>query len=538
MTNPILQEINGLSPGAKAALLSAHQGAGAAPRPVNAGTTPPRLEAPSQGAPPPMMHIPDAPGAHLSTIHPAAAPDLTPAPPPMTLPASASSGAAPSIPAPNAPSVIAPKGTIQGDENERGRLLSTGSGVHQIKNPFLRGLAGVGNAIGTIATPGLMPLIPGTEEHHSLLLGKNAANIGNDLGIANKEATTAELRAKAPFEEAQTENLLHPKDEFTALPTSSGIESFSRNTGSATPVAGANGQPLMPFMKPGNAQHVVLEDPAHPGQPMIGFVDPVSRVTTDTQGRVIPNPKPFEKLGNIQAKTLQLPNGQQVAGKVDTQGNLLLEDGSPAPKGTKLYQQPNYGELILPTKTEKKLAPDGLEHLYGYDERTQQYDIDQGAAPTGQAAHQIFQGSAIETLAPEVIADINAHRDILGNMSSYYKQWLAGTPISDPNAAQLMAELMSLAAMQPALHAFRSTSALDAFEKMVGGLSKNPDSTIATINGLLKTPEAFTSLPNHATQPNSVKESGPAVGTIKEYRGVKYKFMGGDQYDQKNWVRQ
>lgn len=228
----------------------------------------------------------------------------------------------------------------------------------------------------------------------------------------------------------------------------------------------------------------------------------VGGLERDAQGNIVPVPKsnlPLTKQFQLDnptagAVTLQLPNGKKAPGKKDKSGNLLLADGSPAPSGTMLYQQPSYGQLMLPTKTTELLGPDNVMHRYQWDPETQHYDIDAGASPTGTAAHQIFQSGAIENLAPQVISDIQKNRAILGNLGSYYKQWLAGTPVSDPNAAQLMTELMSFAAMQPALHAFRSTNALDAFEKMIGGLDKNPDSTIATINGLLKTPKAFTGM--------------------------------------------
>ena len=198
---------------------------------------------------------------------------------------------------------------------------------------------------------------------------------------------------------------------------------------------------------------------------------------------------------------------------------------------------PNYAQMlpeVLQTKTTEILGDDGVMHRVQFNPATRTYSDDLGAAPTGQAAHQIFQGTAIEELAPQVIADINANRQILGNLGSYYKQWLAGTPVSDPNAAQLMTELMSFAAMQPALHAFRSTNALDAFEKMIGGLEKNPDSTIATINGLLKTPEAFTNLPKRGNKNEGEKPVGKTSKPdgIYEMSGKKYRVQGGNVYAQ------
>jgi hypothetical protein len=208
-------------------------------------------------------------------------------------------------------------------------------------------------------------------------------------------------------------------------------------------------------------------------------------------------------------------------GDIATQGNITKEDiaaGKPQPHITAMVggeahimerdpatgqysidrgkAVPSYGATAPQTRTTELLGADNVMHRFQFNPDTKTYDIDLGPAPTGQAAHQIFQAGAIEQLAPQVISDINAHRDILGKLSSYYKQWLAGTPVSDPVASQLMAEIMSLAATQPALHAFRSASALEAFEKVIGGLAKDPDSTIATIQGLMKLPGTFTSMPN------------------------------------------
>lgn len=263
----------------------------------------------------------------------------------------------------------------------------------------------------------------------------------------------------------------------------------------------------------------------------------------------------LQKTKGEQGKELQTQKGQQaedlekiktqygmkpVVGTVNGQpahavyggigrGWLDPTSGAPLPG----FKPPeNWAQGIAPTKTTELLGPDGVMHRFQFNPATGRYDTDMGAAPTGTAAHQIFQASAIENLVPTVVTDIEANRDILGNLSSYYKQWLAGTPVGDPRAAQMMTELMSLAAMQPALHAFRSSSALEAFEKMIGGLAKNPDATIASINGILKTPEAFTNLVK--PKGGAAKSGAPKVGDIVDG----YKFKGGDPADQKNWEKQ
>jgi hypothetical protein len=178
---------------------------------------------------------------------------------------------------------------------------------------------------------------------------------------------------------------------------------------------------------------------------------------------------------------------------------------------------PNYAATGPQTHTVELLGQDNVMHRFQYNAQTQQFDKDMGPAPTGQAAHQIFQAGAIENLVPQIIQDINDNREVLGKLSSYYKAWLAGTPISDPKAAKMMGELMSLAAMQPALHAFRSTNAMEGFENMIGGLAKDPDATIATINGLMKTPQAFTSMPQGGPHGGGGAEGGEQhdEGTIR-----------------------
>lgn len=184
-TNPILTELQGLSPGAQQALLQAHQSASATPPMQPPKIAAPGLQAPS--APPPaMMGASMTPPAHLSL-------GMPPAPPAQT-----------------------PIGEqTNKDETERSRLLDTGSGIHQIHNPVLKGLAGVGDAIGHIAAPGLMQQIPGTGEHHEQLLGRTNKNLAGDLDVGQKEATTAETQARLPNLNAATS---HTQAETAGLP--------------------------------------------------------------------------------------------------------------------------------------------------------------------------------------------------------------------------------------------------------------------------------------------------------------------------------
>lgn len=88
------------------------------------------------------------------------------------------------------------------DQAELGRLQATGSGISQIKNPIARGaLRGLNIAgeIGGALFPQIntaLRAIPGTEEHHQRLIGRQQGRIGEDEAEAQKEATTEETQAR------------------------------------------------------------------------------------------------------------------------------------------------------------------------------------------------------------------------------------------------------------------------------------------------------------------------------------------------------
>jgi hypothetical protein len=145
-----------------------------------------------------------------------------------TLPANGLMGSieAPNLSTPAPPkAVAAPRGTLMGDQDERQRLISSGSGISQIENPWLKGLATAGNIIGGIAAPGLMRAIPGTEQHHNLLLNQANTQVGQDVGNAEKQAQTQELGAQtqqrqalAHQEQAKAQALLNPQQQKSEKP--------------------------------------------------------------------------------------------------------------------------------------------------------------------------------------------------------------------------------------------------------------------------------------------------------------------------------
>ncbi len=79
------------------------------------------------------------------------------------------------------------------------------SGIGQIHNPFLRGLATVGDAVGSAVLPNVLRFVPGTELHHRDVVSDAEGVVNADVARAKSGAETSEANARA-------ESLTNPKE--------------------------------------------------------------------------------------------------------------------------------------------------------------------------------------------------------------------------------------------------------------------------------------------------------------------------------------
>jgi hypothetical protein len=103
---------------------------------------------------------------------------------------------------------------------------------------------------------------------------------------------------------------------------------------------------------------------------------------------------------------------------------------------------------------------------------------------SGQTTSRMQQGQAIQRAGDNLIADIRARADKMGNWSNYWKQLVKGSPFADPDQNYLANQIMSFAALQPAAHGARGLQAIEAFEKAIGGTPTNVEAFIAGIQGI------------------------------------------------------
>ena len=125
-------------------------------------------------------------------------------PTPNVVPASGMGGmaAVPNLGAPTGGPVAVHSQAID-DSNRLDMLKNTGAGVDQIKNPWLRGFATVGDVALSELAPRLAQGIPGTELHHQMLLNQQNAIVDNDQTRALRGAQIGDADAQAQQRAAQ-----------------------------------------------------------------------------------------------------------------------------------------------------------------------------------------------------------------------------------------------------------------------------------------------------------------------------------------------
>lgn len=79
------------------------------------------------------------------------------------------------------------------------------SGVQQVKNPFLRGLAIAGDVVGSGLFPRIGQFIPGTSAHRASVVGENEHALASEQASAKNAADVAETQAKTKEQESLPE---------------------------------------------------------------------------------------------------------------------------------------------------------------------------------------------------------------------------------------------------------------------------------------------------------------------------------------------
>lgn len=179
----------------------------------------------------------------------------------------------------------------------------------------------LGNIAGDVFAPNVMVRVPGTQMHREA----EEAGLTNEIGKqeqeqsenANRAAETAEAEERtreAPAKNAAEERLQNDQAANLENPNAVMVETdqgiFMRNpkTNELTPLT-FQGKPLNPFNKtaPKGLEHVSIVGPD--GKPMEANFHPDTGKYTDSTGKEIANPQPYEKPQQAPGVTVVTPEG-------------------------------------------------------------------------------------------------------------------------------------------------------------------------------------------------------------------------------------
>ncbi len=321
-----------------------------------------------------------------------------------------------------------------------------------------------------------MSLIPGSQ-----------ANIHAEGAQGDQEIAGA---AKGLQENAQTQNELASASE---APSKIALNEAQADKVSASADEKAT-KPEMVFDKAGNPIGF------NTGTDLVGLHNP--KLTPDMRDMMAaakaPAPKGDDK---TPPHITAMHNGQShIMERDPTTGEYSVDRG---------IAPPSYAQAILPTKTITTQDKDSIPQVMSWNAKTGRYDVPQGTGASGAYPHQMEQAGAIGRAANSLIESIkNNGKELdkakLGDWSTWVKKYGLDTPFGDPTLARIQAEYKSFADLNPALHGYRSAESAHSFEQLVGGLQKNPNAAIASIQGLVDTGA-------HAINPN-VSATGPESG--------------------------
>lgn len=410
--NPILTEIQGLSPEAKGAL-------------GMAGHTLPTPAATASATAPASI----SPGMLLP--RPAARPEPGPismggSPPPLAMPSTSPD----LVTGPNRGQAMmtngesTPMGTMAGDSAERSRLLSTGSGISQIGNriensrlgeahPFLGkllgGLAQGAATVGDIGLSAVAPEIavntPGTEYHHQALLNHASGALNQDVGNAQKEAQTASENATAGHLNAETPEIAPNAESTRALQGSEVTEHNAQAAALLHPQAKTDFEAWQQ-QNPGKPIEDWLKDLAanKPEKP-----DPARQQLVDEYQRTHPGAT-LAKANEYASSALQAPQRAPIV-------NMFV----PGANGSETLQTVRPGQTIAP----------GAQTASGVNSMN---------TPTTTQRTAAGRADTVIQMAPEVLARIDATASQMGPVAGRWDQFMQGK-VGAPNVA--MADLRS-----------------------------------------------------------------------------------------------
>lgn len=482
----ILGEIDALSPKTKQALAMAHSTLASGQTPPMSGLTGGTSEQP----PAPVRPI-GAGSAPSLTGNPQSQQPIAPIASPKQIP------------------TLGPKMHPAEDELERER--NSGSRISQIHNPWLRGLATAGDAVASGLFPRIASVIPGTEAHHSMVLGRDQAAVNNERANEAAAAKNEETSALTHEAEARTKKLGEPpipkqEEEGKTITTDQGIMQWNPETKrydiSAGNVPHKDGASSIHTDSDGNLLHVDAEGHATPvtinGQPVKGKL-PEPKEGNDFEQYY----KQFlgdNKLHDSAANRLKA-EGQFAAAKQPPQRSPVTNVFIPTADG---------GYKAVGVHAGQDIAP-GAVTASG---------MNTANTPTAQTRTMAETAPKVLELADRVGKLVDQQAKDLGPAASRWSEFMAGkVGAPSPEFTKLRTDvaLLQTALMRMHVGARGGDQMMEHFRNLIDTSKQSPENLKAALGEIQEYAKAVQNEGKHGQAATPSSTAAPADPHLKEY---------------------
>lgn len=379
------------------------------------------------------------------------------------------------------------------------RLHSTGSGVSQIKNPFLRTLATIGDVIGSGLEPGLAQFIPGTSAHHEQLIGQEENQLGQEQK-ATKATDESRLQNAKSTEAESLPDLHKTQAELVAEKLHS------------TETAKDADRAIKQSEEDRKTQQ---------GQAAIDQHLAASGLKRDESGNIVP--QEYKEMSEPLQAIHDLKSSQQEL--ADSRAALVKAQKDNLPAAQKLAQQRIDNATHASAVAEQRLglAEKNYELRVGGGSEADAHPgqlLDDNDKTIGTA----FQGNVKPTgtertkgemanSAAEQLGDIKAiiHKrpDIFGPLSGRKTDFTVWLGSQDPDAQAFRAAQTVAADHMAGMFGARSPAVIQQLHDAIGQFKDNPAAALAGIAQVEKATKVFSKAGTPHTSTSAGASSGP-----------------------------
>ena len=199
----------------------------------------------------------------------------------------------------------------------------------------------------------------------------------------------------------------------------------------------------------------------------------------DAQGNFVPIP--YEEMSPTEQAAHDLKTNQAELADARSKAEQLKGDPN-----SPLYQAQLQRMQIAEQNAKNAAQRLGLSQEQFANKKTEQGLL----KPSGQAQSRGSAADAALTILPDLENEIKANAANLGPIMGRIQRGEIALGDVDPKIAKLYASLNSFYALNPSIHGFRNYELVKDMPSLIGGLSRDPEATIAGLEGLKPTLES------------------------------------------------